>query len=193
VLECAADKVIKLKDKSQRKQNPKNQNQNQNQNQNLNPQTTPAPSTIQQAQPSTTPTQPSIMQQTPKPSQASPSSTKTRQHIPIAIQRKVFKRDQCCQYLNKTTGKKCESKWNLHIDHVQPFWADGSNELENLRILCAGPLLSGLNHKYCIEKGPLLREKRCSTKSKIYPRKKAPNVTTYSFFPNHQAHSTFRV
>ena len=105
VLEYAADKVIKLKDKSQGKQNAEKHNQDQNQNQDP----TPAPPT-----------------------------TKTRHHIPISIQRQVFQRDQCCQYLDKTTGKKCESKWNLHIDHVQPLWADGSHELENLRLLCAG-------------------------------------------------------
>ncbi|OYZ11967.1 MAG: hypothetical protein B7Y39_19000 [Bdellovibrio sp. 28-41-41] len=127
VLEYAADKVIKLKDKSQGKQNSEKQNRN------LNPRHTPEPSTIQQAPP-----QPSIFPQTPKPSQTSPSSSKARQHVPISIQRQVFERDQCCQYLDKKTGKKCESKWHLHIDHVQPLWANGSNELENLRILCAG-------------------------------------------------------
>ncbi|OYZ22931.1 MAG: hypothetical protein B7Y39_07210 [Bdellovibrio sp. 28-41-41] len=103
VLEYAADKIIKLKDKSQGKQ------KSENQNQNLKPHHT-----------------------------SEPSSSKARQHIPISIRRQVFQRDQCCQYLNKTTGKKCESKWHLHIDHIQPLWADGSNELENLRILCAG-------------------------------------------------------
>lgn len=103
VLEYVADKVIKIKDKSQGKQNSEKQNQN------LKPHRTPEP-----------------------------SSRKARQHIPISIQRHVFQRDQCCQYLNKTTGKKCESKWHLHIDHIQPVWANGTNELENLRILCAG-------------------------------------------------------
>jgi hypothetical protein len=125
VLEYAADKIIKLKDKSQGKQ------KSENQNQSLHPTSAPSPN---QPQPSTAPPQPSIIQQPPKLSQTSP---KTRHHIPISIQRQVFQRDQCCQYLDRTKGKKCESKWHLQIDHVQLVWADGSNELENLRLLCA--------------------------------------------------------
>ena len=40
------------------------------------------------------------------------------------------------QYKDKITGKTCESKWRLTIDHIIPVWAGGSNEPENLRILC---------------------------------------------------------
>ncbi|OYZ17684.1 MAG: hypothetical protein B7Y39_14765 [Bdellovibrio sp. 28-41-41] len=113
VLECAADKVIKLKDKAARSTRIANtsvalQKGPEQKSDNQNPEPPP------------------------------PSSTQPRQHIPISIQRKVFQRDQCCQYLNKITGKKCESKWHLQIDHIQPVWANGTNKLENLRLLCAG-------------------------------------------------------
>jgi hypothetical protein len=61
----------------------------------------------------------------------------SRAHIPMSPQRQVFHRDQCCQYKDKITGKKCTTTWQLTIDHIQPVWAGGKNEPENLRILCA--------------------------------------------------------
>ncbi|OYZ22160.1 MAG: hypothetical protein B7Y39_08205 [Bdellovibrio sp. 28-41-41] len=65
------------------------------------------------------------------------SARKTRAHIPLSIQRQVLNRDKCCQYHSKITHQKCGSSWKLTIDHIKPLWADGSNELENLRVLCA--------------------------------------------------------
>ncbi len=60
-----------------------------------------------------------------------------RSHIPNSIQRAVFQKDHCCQYTDKQTGKQCQSKWKLAIDHIQPVWAGGTNDPANLRILCA--------------------------------------------------------
>ncbi|OYZ16187.1 MAG: hypothetical protein B7Y39_16035 [Bdellovibrio sp. 28-41-41] len=60
-----------------------------------------------------------------------------RKVIPRVVQRKIFQRDQCCQYKDKNTGKQCESKWRLTIDHIRPVWAGGGNTSENLRVLCA--------------------------------------------------------
>jgi len=53
------------------------------------------------------------------------------------LKRQVLLRDKCCQYKDKNTGKICQSKWNLEVDHIQPLWANGANSLENLRTLCA--------------------------------------------------------
>jgi len=53
------------------------------------------------------------------------------------LKRQVLLRDQCCQYKDKITGKVCQSKWNLEVDHIQPLWANGTNSLENLRALCS--------------------------------------------------------
>ncbi len=64
--------------------------------------------------------------------QAEPKSTAT-----MAVKKSVLKRDQSCQYKDHSTGKVCASRWNLHFDHVQPRWAGGSNDKENLRVLCA--------------------------------------------------------
>ena len=59
-----------------------------------------------------------------------------RKPISMAVQRKIHQRDQCCQYQDKQTGNMCSSKWRLTIDHIKPVWAGGSNDPENLRILC---------------------------------------------------------
>lgn len=62
---------------------------------------------------------------------------KNRSHIPIRVQRQVLTRDRCCQYRSKITNQKCASTWKLEIDLIQPVWAGGGNEPENLRALCS--------------------------------------------------------
>lgn len=47
-------------------------------------------------------------------------------------------KQNCCQYKDPITGKVCNSKWFLQVDHKQPQWAFGSNESQNLQILCGG-------------------------------------------------------
>ncbi|WP_413944445.1 HNH endonuclease [Bdellovibrio sp. HCB-162] len=60
-----------------------------------------------------------------------------REYIPAPLRRMIFQRDQCCQHVDKTTGKKCTSKWQLQVDHIQPVWAGGKSEQRNLQLLCA--------------------------------------------------------
>lgn len=64
------------------------------------------------------------------------SASSIRKSIPTNIRRKIYNRDQCCQYQDKITGKVCGSRWGLEIDHIQPLWANGTNDETNLRILC---------------------------------------------------------
>lgn len=60
-----------------------------------------------------------------------------RQYIPVDTKRALFKKSNgCCEYIDKKTGKRCDSKYQLQIDHIQPWARGGSNQLENLRILC---------------------------------------------------------
>jgi hypothetical protein len=59
-----------------------------------------------------------------------------RTYIPIKTKREIFQRDQCCQWRNKSTGKICGSKYLLQLDHIQPRWANGSNDRANLQLLC---------------------------------------------------------
>jgi len=56
--------------------------------------------------------------------------------IPQKIRKSILRRDQCCQYKDPRTHQLCGSRWNLHIDHIQPKWAGGTDCKENLRILC---------------------------------------------------------
>lgn len=67
----------------------------------------------------------------------SPTLKASRQHIPIKVQRAVYKSaDGSCTYTDKVTGKRCESKYQLQIDQIHPWSLGGSNSLENLRLLC---------------------------------------------------------
>jgi len=70
---------------------------------------------------------------------AEPQRTKAlkRKHIPATIQHQIWIRDGGrCQYKDPESGQECGSKHRLQIDHIQPVAFDGSNELQNLRLLC---------------------------------------------------------
>jgi hypothetical protein len=58
-------------------------------------------------------------------------------YIAAQVQKFIWRRDQgSCQYQNTITGKKCESKHQLQIDHIHRFADGGSHKPENLRLLC---------------------------------------------------------
>ncbi len=54
----------------------------------------------------------------------------------VAVKKQVLQRDQCCQHKDHGTNEVCGSRWNLHIDHIKPKWAGGTDDLDNLRVLC---------------------------------------------------------
>ncbi len=58
-------------------------------------------------------------------------------HIPAETNRAVHCRDKCCQWVDPVTGRKCGSTFQLQIDHRQPIWAGGTDDISNLQILCA--------------------------------------------------------
>ncbi len=45
--------------------------------------------------------------------------------------------DLGCAYTDAKTGKRCGSRFQLQRDHIHGFALGGSNEPENLRLLCA--------------------------------------------------------
>lgn len=63
------------------------------------------------------------------------SSEAIGQTLRPTVRRYVFQRDRVCQHKNRD-GSICGSKFQLEVDHVHPRFAGGSNEIENLRLLC---------------------------------------------------------
>lgn len=41
-----------------------------------------------------------------------------------------------CEYKDTISNHRCESKFQLEIDHIQPIALGGKNEIANLRVLC---------------------------------------------------------
>ena len=63
--------------------------------------------------------------------------------IPAAVKREVWRRDRGrCRYVDRTSGRRCDSQHLLQIDHVVPYTCGGGAEPNNLRLLCAA------HHRY---------------------------------------------
>ncbi len=60
----------------------------------------------------------------------------TREPIPVAVRREVWKRDggQCAW--RSEDGHRCGSTWKLEIDHLVPAALGGPSTVENLRVCC---------------------------------------------------------
>ena len=57
-------------------------------------------------------------------------------NIPRRVRDEVFLRDGGRCTFKGTDGRRCNSKWNLQIDHIIPFALGGDNSPGNLRLLC---------------------------------------------------------
>ncbi len=79
--------------------------------------------------------------------------TTKRAYIPVGIRYEVRRRSQSmCSYVDQQTGKRCESKHQLEIEHIQPLALGGSNDITNLRLACRNHNMyfakqAGLNRK----------------------------------------------
>jgi 5-methylcytosine-specific restriction endonuclease McrA len=63
------------------------------------------------------------------------SNSKSRL-IPAAVRDKVFMRDGGrCTFVS-AGGIRCNSHWNLQIDHIVPYARGGNNTVANFRLLC---------------------------------------------------------
>ena len=75
-----------------------------------------------------------------KPAGAASSTPKPRasgRAIPAAVRRKVWQRDGGrCSYLDRRTGRRCNSRHLIEIDHILPHALGGVADPENLRLLC---------------------------------------------------------
>ncbi len=63
------------------------------------------------------------------------SGRRTR-NIPAKVRDEVFLRDGGRCTFKGSDGKRCNSKWNLQIDHIVPFALGGDDSPGNLRLLC---------------------------------------------------------
>ncbi len=66
-----------------------------------------------------------------------PEARPLASQISAVDRRRLLAQQKCCQFVDPRTGKKCQSRWFLQVDHRQPRWAEGSNQFENLQILCS--------------------------------------------------------
>ena len=116
-----------------------------------------APSPVQDAasRAGTTPTAESTGERTPQPSRqgttdrrAAAGRTPTRatptakprasgRAIPAAVRRQVWQRDGgCCSYVDRETGRRCNSRHMIEIDHIMPYALGGAADPGNLRLVC---------------------------------------------------------
>lgn len=60
-----------------------------------------------------------------------------RKVLPIAVKRFLWQRAQaCCEHVDSKMKIRCSSKFALQPDHIIPIALGGSDEIENLQLLC---------------------------------------------------------
>ena len=68
---------------------------------------------------------------------ATPKPYGTGRAIPAAVRRQVWQRDGGrCSYLDRQTGRRCNSRRLIEIDHILPYALGGGADPPNLRLLC---------------------------------------------------------
>jgi len=72
-----------------------------------------------------------------KPEAGAPApAARDPRHVPAALRRAIWQRDEGrCQFVS-AAGVRCESTSYLEIDHVRPVALGGTSTLDNLRLLC---------------------------------------------------------
>jgi hypothetical protein len=64
------------------------------------------------------------------------SKTKRSRHVPAAVTREVYLRDERqCTFVAKD-GRRCAARHFLELDHVQPWALGGASDAGNLRLRC---------------------------------------------------------
>ncbi len=70
---------------------------------------------------------------------STPSFTAKRKRagIKITLRRRLLKKaNYCCEYIDQKTKARCQSHYQLQIDHRIPFALGGSDAESNLRVFC---------------------------------------------------------
>lgn len=69
--------------------------------------------------------------------QSATSAGVKRSHIPQNVRENVWQKARGqCQYIDVISRRKCESRFQLQIEHVRPIAKGGENNFENLELLC---------------------------------------------------------
>ncbi len=79
--------------------------------------------------------------------------------IPAAVKRQVWQRDGGrCSYVDRETGRRCNSRHILEIDHILPYALGGSSDPVNVRLLCR------VHHRHrhaSLAQGAFLKDETC--------------------------------
>ena len=71
------------------------------------------------------------------PAPTAAAATKIGRYVSPQLRRTVWQRDQDqCTFVDLTSRRRCQSRFQLEIDHIRPFGKGGVSNLENLRLLC---------------------------------------------------------
>jgi len=66
-----------------------------------------------------------------------PESRKNRPYIPIETLRATARRaENRCAFVSPSNGQRCESTQALQVEHIHPFAKNGTDDPENLTLLC---------------------------------------------------------
>lgn len=80
---------------------------------------------------------------------STPSFTtkRKRAHMRIAIRRRVLQKARhCCEFVDPKTQRRCQSTYQVQIDHKRPLARGGTDEEYNLRALCRTHNLLAAKH-----------------------------------------------
>lgn len=73
----------------------------------------------------------------PLPSAAKAKIEKQRKPLTAKVKRMVWKRaNACCEHIDSNSKNRCTSKFALETDHIIAVALGGSNDAENLQLLC---------------------------------------------------------
>jgi len=62
---------------------------------------------------------------------------KRSRYVSAPIRRRIYQRTKgCCEHRDHM-GVRCTSRYQLEFDHIVPFALNGSNESENIRVVCS--------------------------------------------------------
>lgn len=66
-----------------------------------------------------------------------PGGVVASRYIPSALKHQIYIRDKgCCSYVDSRTKRRCESRYQLELDHKFPYALEGDHTPENLRLVC---------------------------------------------------------